>query len=49
MILFGLKKNLNSVKLWISMEKVHRIIKFDQKAWLKSYIHMNRELEQLKK
>ena len=28
------------------LNKVHTIIKFNQKDWLKSYIHMNSELRQ---
>ena len=28
------------------MAKVHRMIKFNQKDWLKSYIEMNTELRQ---
>ena len=31
-----------STNLWISIEKVHRIIKCNQEAWLKSYIDMNK-------
>ena len=26
------------------LKKVHKIIPFNQKAWLKSYIHMNTKL-----
>ena len=26
-------------------QKVHGVIKFDQQAWLKRYIHMNAELK----
>ena len=33
-----------SIKSRISFEKVHRVIKFNQKQWLKSYIEMNTEL-----
>ena len=33
-----------SFKPWISIEKVHRLIKFNQKAWLKLYIDMNTDL-----
>ena len=28
------------------LKKVHRVIKFDQKAWLKPYINMNMKLRQ---
>ena len=31
------------------MEKVHRIIEFNQEAWLKTYIDMNTELRKLAK
>ena len=30
-----------SIKLWVKLEKIHRIIQFKQKAWLKIYIDMN--------
>ena len=42
---FCLKKlKLKSQINWISIEKVHRIIKFNKKALLKSYIDMNTDL-----
>ena len=34
----SLKQSLNHV---INLKKVHRVIKFNQKAWLKPYINMN--------
>ena len=30
----------------VSLKKVHRVIKFNQKAWLKPYIRMNAKLRQ---
>ena len=39
------KKNIKtSFKSWISFDKVHRVIKFNQKAWLKLQIDMESEL-----
>ena len=33
-----------SIKSWVKTKKVHRLIQFIQKDWLKSYIDMNTEL-----
>ena len=40
-ILKNLKKIVES---WISTEKVHKVIKFNQEAWLKPYIDINTKL-----
>ena len=42
----SLKQALNH---GLKLQKVHRIIKFNQKAWLKPYIDMNTELRKLAK
>ena len=33
-----------SIKSWISFEKIHYVIKFNQNAWLKPYIDMTTDL-----
>ena len=33
-----------SIKSWIRAKQVHRVIQFNQKAWLKKYIDMNTKL-----
>ena len=38
-----------SIKSWIKVKKIHRLIEFNQKAWLKPYIDMNIELRKLAK
>ena len=40
------RKFNESLKSWINFEKVHRVTKFNQKVWLKSYIDMNNKLRQ---
>ena len=40
----SLKQALNH---GLKLKKIHRIIEFNQKAWLKPYIHMNTELRKL--
>ena len=42
----SLKQALNH---GLKLKKVHRIIEFNQKAWLKTYIHMNTELRKIAK
>ena len=37
----SLKQTLNH---WLTLNKVHRVIQFNQEAWLKTYIDMNTEL-----
>ena len=38
------KKFKTSIKHGFALKKVYRIMKFNQEAWLKSYIDMNTEL-----
>ena len=38
-----LKQILN---YWLILKKVHRVIKFNENAWLKPYIDMNMKLRQ---
>ena len=33
-----------SIKSWANIKKPHRVIQFNQKAWIKPYIYMNTEL-----
>ena len=42
------KKFQTGIKSWITLEKVHRVIKFKQHAWLKPYIDMNTDLKKAK-
>ena len=42
------KKFKTSTKTWISIEKKNAFIKFNQKAWLRSYIDMNTGLRKKK-
>ena len=43
------QKFKTSIKSWVSLEKMHRVIKFNQKTWLKTYIDMNAELKKKQK
>ena len=36
------------IKSWICLENVHRVIIFNQNAWLKPYIDMNTDLRKKK-
>ena len=38
------KKFKTSITLWVILKKKHRVIKFNQKVWPKSYIDMNTKL-----
>ena len=44
-----LKKFRASFKSWASVKKVHRLIRFKEKAWLKEYINMNTGLRKAAK
>ena len=49
-ILYDKKKFIKtSIKSWVKVKKIHRIIEFNQKAWLKPYLDMNTELRKLAK
>ena len=37
-----------SIKSWINFEKVHKVIKLNQNAWLKPCFDMNTELKKAK-
>ena len=43
------QKFKTGIKLRISFLKVHRVIEFDQNAWLKPYIDMNTDLRKISK
>ena len=43
-ICYSHQKIKASFKSWIMLKKVHRVIKFHQKSWPKTYIDMNTEL-----
>ena len=43
-ICYAYKSRKTSLKSWISIKKVHRVIQFNQKDWLKPYIDMNTKL-----
>ena len=33
-----------SINSWVSIKDLHKVFKFNQKAWLETYIYMNIEL-----
>ena len=41
--------HITNIKSWISFEKVHNVIKFNQNAWLYPYFDMNTDLRKKKK
>ena len=43
-ICYAYKRLKTSLKSWISIKKVQRVIQFNQKDWLKPYIDMNTKL-----
>ena len=44
--LIHIRKLKQALNHGLILKKVHRVIKFSQKDWLKSYIEMNTELRQ---
>ena len=44
-----IKSSKQALNNGLKLKRVHRIIEFSQKAWLKSYIDMNTELRKLAK
>ena len=43
-VCYSHKKLKTNIKSWISFEKVHKVIKFNQNAWLYPYFDMNTDL-----
>ena len=41
--------HVTNIKSWITFEKVHNVIKFNQNAWLYPYFDMNTDLRKKKK
>ena len=43
-------KNLKqALNYWLVFEKIYRVIKFNQDAWLKAYIDMNKDIRKVAK
>ena len=43
-ICFSYKNSKTWIESWTDIKKVHRVIQFNQEAWLKPYIEMNTKL-----
>ena len=41
--------HIRNLQQALNLKKVHRVIKFNQKAWLKPYVDMNTKLRQTAK